>query len=102
MRGASARAALFEKNHAIRLRVEEASILRRQTRTWTTVQKHDRLAIRVAGLFVIEPVNIGDGNVPAVVGFDWVVKGSQLFHDARDYRLRSYCSANPSSVLNPK
>ena len=57
---ALAGAALFEENYAIRFGIEEASIVGSQARAWSTMQKHDGLAVRIAALLVIELMNIGD------------------------------------------
>jgi len=76
VRNASTRATLFEQDHAISLRVEEASVVVDQTRAWTTVQKHDGFTVRVAALLVIKLVNVGDWKMSAIVGFDGIVQSS--------------------------
>ena len=83
MRLASSSAALFEENHTIRLGIEETTVIGDQTCAWSTMQKHNRLAVRGAALLVIELVNRGDADVTAVVRFDLVVKGSQCFHSCQ-------------------
>ena len=73
---ATTSAALFEENDAIRLRIEKAPVVRNQSRSWSTVKEHNRLAVRIATLFVIELVNRRDADVTAVVWFDFSVEGS--------------------------
>jgi hypothetical protein len=67
---------LFEENYAIDLGVEKASIIRDQSCSRSTVQEHNRLAVRIATLFVIEIMDGRDTDVTAIVWFDFSVKGS--------------------------
>src|SRR5690349_14718753 len=89
MRLASPGAALGEENHAIRLRIEEAAVIRHESRARTAVQKDDRLAVRRAALLVIKFVDRRHADVTAVVWFDLVVKSSSCFHIATDYQRKA-------------
>ena len=60
MRRALARASLIEEHNAISRRIVKLPIFRCDSATWTTVQKHDRLAVRVSALFVINLVKVRD------------------------------------------
>ena len=92
----AAGASLFEENDAICLGVEEPAVIGNETRAWSTVQKHHRLPVGCATLFVIKLVDSGHPNVAAVVRLKLVVKSSPCWHVAADYRLRACRSANRS------
>src|SRR6185503_5164419 len=94
---ASPRTALFEQNHAISRRIEEAAIVRDQSGSWSTMKEHDRLSVRCAALLVIKFVHVGDSDVPGVVRFDLVVESSQVVHGGGDYVFEWSYSANPPS-----
>lgn len=81
MRNAPAGSALFEKNDAIRFRIEEASIIRDQARARTAMQKDDWLSVGIAALLVIELMNRRDSDVAAVVWFYGRIKSFYCFHD---------------------
>ena len=72
------RPALIEQHDAIRLRGVKLTILRRNTPARTTMQKDDRLAVRIAALLVVDLVKFRDLQATGVVGFDWGVKGSEF------------------------
>jgi hypothetical protein len=74
MRSAPARSALFEKDDAIRVWIEEATIVRHQPCAWPTMQKDDGLSVWNTALLVIELMNRRDSDVPAVVRLDCRVK----------------------------
>src|SRR4030095_1553388 len=95
---ASPRTALFEKDHAISRRIEEAAIIRNEACSWSTMKEDDRLSIRRAALLVIKLMHIGDSDVPSVIRFDLVVEGSQVVHGEGDYVFEWSYSANPPSV----
>src|SRR5215208_2572880 len=57
VRLASTSTALIEQNHTISFRIEEAAVVRKQTRAGAAVQKQNRLPFRIAALLVIEFVN---------------------------------------------
>src|SRR5215212_1579986 len=69
VRLASTSTALIEQNHTIGIPVEEAAVVRNQTRARPTVQKHNRLPFRIAALLVIEFVNSRHSKMAAVVRF---------------------------------
>ena len=83
MRNASTCAALFEEDHAISFGIEEATIVGNQARAWSTMKKHDGLAVRIPALLVIKLVHIGDAEVAAVVRFDLGIKCSACLHIVR-------------------
>ena len=73
MGAALAAAALVEQHDAVACRVEEPSLARIGAAARATVQEHHRLAGRVAALFPIDLVQIGDAQPAAAVGFDrWI------------------------------
>src|SRR6185312_3887675 len=57
VRSALSRATLVKKNYAVSCRVEEASIVRDQTRAWSTVEEDDRLTSWIATLLIVQFVN---------------------------------------------
>src|SRR5438094_5679378 len=60
MRRTLPRTSLIEKHDAIRRWVVKLTILRRNTSTRPAVQKHDRLAVRIAALLVVDVVKVRD------------------------------------------
>src|SRR5258708_22729531 len=86
------RAALIEKDYAIRRWVEELAILGHDSAAGPTVQKHHRLALRVAALLVIDFVDLRHLQTVSVVRFDRGVKRSEFCH-AQDSILALAVSA---------
>jgi hypothetical protein len=73
MRRALAAAALVEQHDAVRGGVEEAPHPRIRAATGPAVQEHDRLAARVAALFVVQLVHFRDAEPAGVVRADrWI------------------------------
>src|SRR5215217_1519198 len=60
---------LIKQNHTISFGIEEATVVRNQTRARSTVQKHNRLPFRIAALLVIKFVNRRHPKMAAVVRF---------------------------------
>src|SRR6058998_2996257 len=94
---ALSRAALIEKHYAIRRWVEELSILGHQPAARAPVQEHDRLALRIATLFVIDLMDLRHLQTASVVGFDWRIKGPELGHRVM---ILSPCSAQGQQTLS--
>src|SRR6266478_1605995 len=81
MRRALPRSALIEQHNAISIRIVKLPILRHESTTRPTMQKHHRLAVWIATLLVIDLVNVRHFQTAGVVGFDWIVKGSEFWHE---------------------
>src|SRR3982751_4773853 len=94
MRNAAARAALFKEDQAVCLRIEEAPVIRNESRAGAAMQKHDWLTVWSATLLVIELVNRRDTDMAAIVGLGLVVKSSECFHIDADYRGSTWQFAN--------
>jgi hypothetical protein len=78
VRRAVARAALIEKDYAIRCGVEELAVLRDNASARAAVQKDHWLPLRIAALLVINRVNGRDLQHALLERLDWVIK---CFHD---------------------
>jgi len=70
VRSAAARSTLLEENYAVSFRVKEAPVIWIQTGAWPTVEKHDRLSVRIAALLVVKMMNVGHFDVATVIRFD--------------------------------
>ena len=75
MRRGPACAALVEQHDAVVIGIVEAAHLRAAAGPWAAVQQHDRLAVRVATLFEIQPVAAIDLQRAGVERFDVGVQG---------------------------
>ena len=76
-RGTSA-SALIEQHDAVVLRIEEAPAFRIASRAGATVQKHNRLAVRIAALLVIQRMQIRHGEHAVIVGLDIGIQRAKL------------------------
>lgn len=76
VRRASAAATLIEQHDAVRLRIEEATLLRVRSTAGAAVDENDGLALRVPRLFDVDFVHVGDAEAVRPVGFDLGVKGA--------------------------
>src|SRR5262245_18871579 len=74
MRSAAARAALIEDDDAIACGIEEAARVDVAAAAGPAVHEQRRLALRVAGLLVIDLVAVADGEIAAVERLDrWIL-----------------------------
>src|SRR6266550_7103244 len=80
VRSALSRATLVKKNYAVSRRIKEASIVRDQTRAWSTVEKDDGLAFRIAALLVVEFMNARNLQTSSVKGLNLRVQSSKFAH----------------------
>lgn len=88
-RGRLAGAALVEQDDAVDLGVKVAAVVVTDTTTGPTVEIDHRLALGVAGLLVVEGVDVGDLEEALVVGNDLGVQFIRLWHDGiRDGGMR--------------
>ncbi len=78
VRDAATAPALIEEDDAIRAGVEESALLWVAAAAGTAVDEDDGLAVRVAGLLVVNRVHRRDAQRSAVVRFDVRVEGSAL------------------------
>src|ERR1051325_10149837 len=83
MRCALSRPTLIEKDNEISRRIGKLPILSHDAAARPAVQEHNRLAVRIAALLVINLVNVRDFEATGVKGFDRRIKGSQLCHNLR-------------------
>src|SRR6186713_1465024 len=74
MRSALTGAPLVENDDAVCVRIEVAPVIRNGSCTWSTVEEDGGRPLWVAALFVVERMNRGYVEHPAVVRLDlWVV-----------------------------
>jgi hypothetical protein len=69
---------LVNEHDAVRGGVEEAALLAVSTTAWTSVDKDDRLALRVTRLFTVDFVKVGDTKEAGAVGLDLGIKSVAL------------------------
>lgn len=78
--GRLAGTALVEKDDAVDLGVKVAAVVAADTATGATVEIDHGLALGVAGLLIVDGVDVGDLEEALVVGLDLGVQCSRLWH----------------------
>ena len=79
MRRRAPASALVEQDDAVTRRIEEAPRLRVAACPRSAMQEHHRLAFRVAALFVVDPMQVGNLEETRIVGLDVGIERAPLF-----------------------
>src|SRR5438874_13531940 len=80
VRSALSGATLVKKNYAVSRRVEGASIVRDQTRAWSTVEKDDWLPFWIAALLIVQFMKGRNLQTSSVEGLNLRVQSSKFAH----------------------
>src|SRR5699024_836172 len=67
-------ATLVKQDDAIGGRIEEAPIVRAAAATGAAMEKHDRFAVWLAALFVVQRMDVRNRQQAAVIRLDWRVQ----------------------------
>src|SRR5688572_1027908 len=89
VRPALAATPLIEEHDPIARRIEEAAPLGAGAATRPAVQEHHRLALRVAGLLVVDRVLLGDSKETRLVGLDLRIEGAAQGHAGAERNTRA-------------